>query len=334
MEEKNKPVSDEWNPTEYEIYIKDDAVSENDVAEFKTQEESLLPPKKKNKKGKRKAATTAVAIVILIAAVLCGYFILKDRILPNDSGSGGGSPVGIKSSVRVTFPEGYTVYQMAQLLEEKKVCSAEDFMKAANTPVEGIDIENSNDRVFLLEGYLFPDTYDFYIGEDASSVVKRFIKNYNSKVGEATKQKANQLGYSMDEMLTLASIIQKECDKDIAECKNVSSVFHNRLSQSKNSYLGSDVTYFYLKNMAEHLGGSESEEFDRYLLNYYTYSPYRKGLPAGPICNPGLKAIEAAVSPAQTEYLYFLTDASGEKFYYAQTYEQHLKNGKEAGIMD
>ena len=86
--------------------------------------------------------------------------------------------------------------------------------------------------------------------------------------------------------------------------------------------------------MAEHLGGSESEEFDRYLLNYYTYSPYRKGLPAGPICNPGLKAIEAAVSPANTNYIYFLTDASGEKFYYAETYEQHLKNGKEAGIMN
>lgn len=334
MEDKNKTYSDGWDPTEYEIYTKEETEKESAEIPLNTGEDEVLPKKRKSKKSKRKAVTTAVAVIILIAALACGYFFLKDRVLPGENNSGGGSSPIIKSSVRVTFPEGYTVYQMAQLLQENKVCSAEDFMKAADTPVDGIEINNADERVFLLEGYLFPDTYDFYIGEDAQSVVKRFIKNYNSKVGEATKQKARQLGYTMDEMLTLASIIQKECDKDIAECQNVSSVFHNRLKQSKNSYLGSDVTYFYLKNMAEHLGGSESEEFDRYLLNYYTYSPYRKGLPAGPICNPGLKAIEAAVSPANTNYIYFLTDASGEKFYYAETYEQHLKNGKEAGIMN
>ena len=79
---------------------------------------------------------------------------------------------------------------------------------------------------------------------------------------------------------------------------------------------------------------ADSENFDRLLENYYTYSPYRKGLPSGPICNPGIKAIEAALNPNDTDYQFFLTDKSGTKFYYASTYEQHLKNGKEAGIMN
>ena len=137
----------------------------------------------------------------------------------------------------------------------------------------------------------------------------------------------------MDEMLTLASIIQKECDFGIEECKNVSSVFHNRLKNSRETYLGSDVTYFYLKNMADYLGGSDSEKFDFLLTKYYTYNKYRKGLPAGAICNPGIKAITAAVEPADTDYYYFLTDETATEFYYAETYSQHLANGKKAGIM-
>ncbi len=238
------------------------------------------------------------------------------------------------NTVRITFPEGYTIYQMAELLEKNNVCSKNDFYLAVNTPVEGIEISNSQDRAFLLEGYIFPDTYDFYFNESASSVVNRFIENYKRKITPEMQEKADSLGYSMDEILTLASIIQKECDFDIAECQNVSSVFHNRLNASKQGYLGSDVTYFYLKNMADYLGGKDSVKFDTLLEKYYTYSPYRKGLPAGPICNPGIKAITAALNPAQTDYYYFLTDASGKDFYYAATYEKHLQNGKEAGIMD
>lgn len=153
------------------------------------------------------------------------------------------------------------------------------------------------------------------------------------------KQRAAVLGYSMDEMLTLASIIQKECDADIEECANVSSVFHNRLKNSASfPKLQSDVTTFYiteaLKDKLGYTDGIELEaqndEVKKYMQLYSTY--YCNGLPAGPICNPGLKAINAALHPASTDYLFFLTDESGESFYYAATIAEHNKNGKIAGI--
>ncbi|MBP3327924.1 MAG: endolytic transglycosylase MltG [Clostridia bacterium] len=294
------------------------------------EEEKIAPPP--SKKKSKVVPVVIVALIVLFCGAFAGAFLFKDEIknviTPTTT-----VPPKPTNVVTVTFPEGYTVYQMGMLLQEKGVCSKDDFYHAANSPVDGIEIANPEERAFLLEGYLFPDTYEFYLNEDPKSVIGRFIDNYNQKITPEIKQKAAALGYTMDEMLTLASIIQKECDFGIEECKNVSSVFHNRLKNSRETYLGSDVTYFYLKNMADYLGGSDSEKFDFLLTKYYTYNKYRKGLPAGAICNPGIKAITAAVEPADTDYYYFLTDETATEFYYAETYSQHLANGKKAGIM-
>ena len=294
------------------------------------EEEKIAPPP--SKKKSKVVPVVIVALIVLFCGAFAGAFLFKDEIknfiTPTTT-----VPPKPTNVITVTFPEGYTIYQMGMLLQEKGVCSKDDFYRAANSPVDGIEIANPEERAFLLEGYLFPDTYEFYLNEDPKSVIGRFIDNYNKKITPEIKQKAADLGYTMDEMLTLASIIQKECDFDIEECKNVSSVFHNRLKNSRETYLGSDVTYFYLKNMADYLGGSDSEKFDFLLTKYYTYNKYRKGLPAGAICNPGIKAITAAVEPADTDYYYFLTDETATEFYYAETYSQHLANGKKAGIM-
>lgn len=243
------------------------------------------------------------------------------------------------NTVTVTFPEGYTVIQIAEKLEQNNVCSAQAFLEACKKPVAGIDIENSEDRVYLLEGYIFPDTYEFYLESDAQEVVDRFIENYNLKITDEMKTRAQTLGYTMDQMLTLASIIQKECDADIEECANVSSVFHNRLKNSDSfPKLESDVTTFYitenLKNVLGYQDGvkldDQNDEVKKYMNLYSTY--YCRGLPSGPICNPGLKAINAALHPADTDYLFFLTDESGEHFYYASTIAEHNANGKTAGL--
>lgn len=243
------------------------------------------------------------------------------------------------NTVTVTFPEGYTVLQIAEKLEANKVCTAEAFLAECQKPVADIEIKNSDERVFLLEGYIFPDTYEFYYDSSPVTVVNKFIENYKSKITDDMKQRAAVLGYSMDEMLTLASIIQKECDADIEECANVSSVFHNRLKNSASfPKLQSDVTTFYiteaLKDKLGYTDGIELEaqndEVKKYMQLYSTY--YCNGLPSGPICNPGLKAINAALHPASTDYLFFLTDESGESFYYAATIAEHNKNGKIAGI--
>ena len=313
------------NLDKYKKYLNE----EEDVIIPKEEGKIAPPPSKKKSKV---VPVVIVALIVLFCGAFTGAFLFKDEIknviTPTTT-----VPPKPTNVITVTFPEGYTIYQMGMLLQEKGVCSKDDFYRAANSPVEGIEIANPEERAFLLEGYLFPDTYEFYLNEDPKSVIGRFIDNYNKKITPEIKQKAADLGYTMDEMLTLASIIQKECDFDIEECKNVSSVFHNRLKNSRETYLGSDVTYFYLKNMADYLGGSDSEKFDFLLTKYYTYNKYRKGLPAGAICNPGIKAITAAVEPADTDYYYFLTDETATEFYYAETYSQHLANGKKAGIM-
>lgn len=248
------------------------------------------------------------------------------------------STTTVKNTVTVTFPEGFTIMQIAERLEENNVCSKEAFLQVCNEPYEGIEITNPEDRIFLLEGYVFADTYEFYFNSDAKTVLKKFIDNFNKKVTPEIKAKAEALGYTLDEMLTLASIIQMECDKDIAECVNVSSVFHNRLKSPSFPKLQSDVTTFYItQKLGDYLGykkdvklSDQSVEIQHYMNLYSTY--YCNGLPVGPICSPSLKAITAAVTPADTDYVYFLTDATGEDFYYASTLAQHNRNGKTAGL--
>lgn len=244
----------------------------------------------------------------------------------------------VSNTVRVTFPEGFTVLEIAERLEENDVCSAEDFLAVCNMPYEGIETENPDERVFLLEGYVFPDTYEFYYNSSAESVLKKFIDNYNAKITDEIKAQAQAMGFTVDEILTLASIIQRECDEDIAECANVSSVFHNRLKSPSFPRLQSDVTTYYIsRKLADYLGYDSEKKKDEqnetvrmYMELYSTY--YCTGLPAGPICNPGMKAIRAALEPAETDYVYFLTDPTGKDFYYASTLAEHNKNGKAAGL--
>lgn len=243
-----------------------------------------------------------------------------------------------ENTVTVTFPEGFTVTQIAERLEENGVCSAEDFLTACNTPQEGIEIPNPEERVFLLEGYVFADTYEFYLDCDAGTVLKKFIDNFNTKIDSEIRSQAETAGFTVDEILTLASMIQKECDEDISECANVSSVFHNRLKRSDFSQLQSDPTTFYITDiLGERLGyisgeklENQNEDVQKYMNLYSTY--YCKGLPAGPICNPSMKAIRAALEPADTDYVFFLTDATGKDFYYASTIVEHNANGVKAGL--
>lgn len=245
------------------------------------------------------------------------------------------------NTAKVTIPEGYTLLQIADELEKSGVCSADEFLTVCNTPRDDIDIEieNADKRVFQLEGYLFPDTYEFYLNCDAESVVKKFINNFNEKITDEIKKQTEEKGFTVDEIIILASMIQKECDEDFDECANVSSVFHNRLKRSDFSKLQSDPTSFYIKRtLGEYLGydsnlklEQQSEKVQWYMNNYSTY--YCEGLPVGPICNPGMKAIRAALNPADTKYVYFLTDDTCKNFYYAETYSRHLKNGRDAGII-
>lgn len=238
-------------------------------------------------------------------------------------------PVTARPTVRVTVPEGYTVYDIALLLEDKEVCASEEFIQAVMNPPEdnafAASIPNPEDRPFLLEGYVFPDTYEFFVGESAPAALDRFLKNTAKKLTQEHYERAEELGYTMDEILIMASMIQKESGF-AAEDPKVSSVLHNRLNNKSFPMLQFNVTFEYLDNAVQpyyaagHEGDEEYSARARYNHLYNTY--VRTGLPVGPICNPGLGAINAALYPADTEYLYFLTDKD-KNYYYSKTYAEH-----------
>ena len=226
------------------------------------------------------------------------------------------------NTVRVTFPEGLTVPEYGQLLEENGVCSLDSFLEAVNNP-EGDtsflpEIGNADERPFLLEGYLFPDTYEFMTPSSPQTVIKKMLVNYQNKITDEYRARAAELGYTMDEILRIASIIQEEATTP--EMKNVSSVLHNRL-KNPGGKLECDVTIFYLeKDVKPYV-----EDIAPYTEKYNAYKCV--GLPAGPITNVGLDAIEAALYPADTDYFFFVTDEN-MNFYYAVTYQEHLVNVK------
>ena len=223
-------------------------------------------------------------------------------------------------TVKITFREGLCVPEYAQLLEENGICSAADFLAAVNAP-EGdfsfvSEIPNPEQRPFLLEGYLFPDTYEFYLNMSAQKVLSKFLANYNSKITNAYRTRAAELGYSVDEILRIASIIQEEATDP--EMKKVSSVLHNRLNSAYGK-LECDVTVHYLTDFV-------APYVDDVSVYSELYNAYKVvGLPAGPITNVGINAIEAALYPAQTDYYFFLTDEQGN-FHYAATWDEHSSN--------
>lgn len=235
----------------------------------------------------------------------------------------------VPNTVRVTFPEGKTVLQVAGLLEENGVCSAADFLQAvAESDSEYAAPLRGQDRPFLLEGYVFPDTYEFYKNESASMALSRFLTNFSRKYTDAQQTRAQELGMTTDEVLTLASIIQAEAGVP-SEMPKVSAVLHNRLERGMR--LQCDVTYYYLKNaVMPYLcpDGWDDAVYEKYADLYYTYRI--DGLPLGAICNPGSDAIAAALYPADTDDLYFVTDADGN-YYYSPTYEAHQKICREIG---
>lgn len=238
-------------------------------------------------------------------------------------------------TVRVTFPEGLTAKQIAEKLEENKVCSAEDFMALVQGEYYAAlsydfipEIENTENKAFVLEGYIFPDTYEFYKGESAETALARFLKNTDVKLTEEYRQRAQELGYTTDEIITLASIIQEEAG-DPEEMPLVSSVLHNRIESPDYGRLQCDVTINYVNdNITEspYLSGDTA----KYAELYNTYKC--TGLPAGAICNPGLDAIEAALYPADTDYFFFVTDEDWN-YYYAETYDEHKVNCQAVGLV-
>lgn len=230
----------------------------------------------------------------------------------------------------LSFPEGWTIQQIAKRLDKAGVCDEKLFYQTLKSgdfsefAFVKPAFENSK-KYIALEGYLYPDTYEFYVNETATSVIRRFLKNFDEKFPKEYRDRANELGMSIDEVITLASIIEKEA-ADVSQMKTISSVFHNRLKDPANfPLLGSDATTDYVKNYIK--PNVSNEAYNAYKAAYDTYNSACRGLPAGPICNPGKDAIEAALYPSDTDYLYFCHNFNGDgKIYLAKTYAKHKEN--------
>ena len=238
------------------------------------------------------------------------------------------------STVTVTIPEGFTAVQIAERLEENEVCSAEAFMTEINDieKLKGIyrfiDEISTESKAFYLEGYIFPDTYEFYKNEGAAAALSRFLKNTESKLTDEYYTRADELGFTMDEIITLASIVQSESGYP-DENKLVSSVLHNRIKSPYYGRLQCDVTIAYINTYISdslYLDG----DTERFKELYNTYKC--KGLPAGAICNPGRDCIVAALYPEETDYYFFVTDKD-MNYYYNKTFDAHLAKCRELGLM-
>ncbi|NKB82289.1 MAG: endolytic transglycosylase MltG [Nitrospirales bacterium] len=211
----------------------------------------------------------------------------------------------------VTIPEGYSLIQVAGLLEEKRLINRQAFLHTAR---DQAFIQSLGLHVSSLEGYLFPDTYYFARPVNPKTVIQSFIRRLQETLTADLKHRAKDMGMPIHAVLTLASIIEKETANS-DERNLISGVFHNRLRQ--NIPLQSDPTVVYALRAFD---GNITKQDLRVNSPYNTYRVL--GLPPGPIANPGKAAIEAALYPATTDFLYFVSRNNGSHKFSA-TLDEH-----------
>lgn len=249
--------------------------------------------------------------------------------------------------VTVMFPEGYNCAQIFKVLEEKGVCSAADLEAYAAEGelkeywfLEGV----ARGSKYCLEGYLAPDTYEFYKNDEPRRIIEKLLNEFDDRFTDKMKsdfetiqeQYADMLrsaGFSssyiaehtltLHQVVTLASVVQKEAASD-SECFDIASVFYNRLANPNILSLGADATVYYA--LGDYFGDIEELTAE----HLATDSPYNtrknQGIPPGPICNMGVQALYAALEPSDTEYLYFVYDKNASAHRFATSKSEHEQN--------
>lgn len=240
------------------------------------------------------------------------------------------STVSYRETVTLTLPEGWNSFQMAKAAAEAGLCTEEEYLAAANAIDYDFDwmkdISTDENKLTILEGFLYPETYSFYTDATARDIVTTQLREFEKKVlTEENKTALKDSGFTLEEWVIFASIVQKE-SASVEEMYNVSSVFHNRLSNASeypmlqscttNNFIWDYVEPYYNDNVPQAV-----------LDAYDTYD--RNGLPIGAIANAGLDAFDASLHPNDTPYYFFVTDVE-YTHYYAVTYQQHLANIEKA----
>jgi UPF0755 protein len=234
-----------------------------------------------------------------------------------------------RNEKRITIVEGATNKQIENILKEKGLVTSNSFQSALS---EDYDFDyNDLGQTFSFEGFLFPDTYTFDANYTAEDIVSRMLKNFESKITDQMLADMQKKNLSMKEVIILASIIEREVGRSSSvkitdqvkatmqkEREYVASVFYNRLEIGMA--LQSDATVNYITGKNDRRANLEDIKVNS---PYNTYVV--KGLPPGPISNPGLDSIRAAIYAPDTDYLYFLSDPNGVA-YFGRTLEEHNAN--------
>ncbi len=227
----------------------------------------------------------------------------------------------IEQGVKVTIPEGFVITQIASLFESKDLGNKNEFLDLAKTgefDYEFLQFEASSSLKYKLEGFIYPDTYYFFEDATSEDIIEILLNTFEKKVWEKLKTASNEKGYNHLQLLTIASIVEKEAVVD-NERDKIAGVFFNRLEIDMS--LQSCATVQYALN---------KEKFSKVVTLEETqipspYNTYRyPGLPPGPISNPGIKSIEAVINPDTNKYLYFVAKGDGSH-YFSLTYDEHLE---------
>ena len=237
-------------------------------------------------------------------------------------------------TVRITFKEGLTLGQMGEVVAEvkdangKQIWTKEQFLKACEKDYD-FEFEKYMQQSFLrlkkYEGYLYPDTYEFFVDDNAEVIVKRMLTEFQEKIVIPLRDQIDKSGMTFDQVITLASIVQAEAGA-ADQMAGIAGVFRNRLDNpDKFPKLESCVTRDYANDVVA-VYTTNQEQLD----GYNTYVCY--GLPAGPICNPFVEAVKAVLEPERNGYFYFCHNTETKEIFYGRTLSEHEQNMRKAGL--
>lgn len=237
-----------------------------------------------------------------------------------------GSNSASRQQVTVTIPEGFTVQQIFERLEEYGVSTVERLNEMAATHdyafsfLQEIPLGDPN----RLEGYLFPDTYDFYMGEDPKTAINKMLVNFDRRYTDEMREDTTEMGYTVRDIVIIASMIERETDG--TDRAAIASVIYNRLNNTSAEtvgMLGVDATLVYA------LGRPITQADYTADTPYNTYT--NQGLPPGPISNPGMESINAAMNPEDTNYYYYALGSDGKHQFFRTLAEQQAFIAQQRG---
>lgn len=230
---------------------------------------------------------------------------------------------GDKDLVKLTIPEGYSIEDIAKSVEDKGICSKDEFIKDVKDYKLPSFVKNNNKKRYNLEGYLYPDTYLIEKGSNANDVIKSMLDRFEDVLKQAEDETKVEISdEDVEKIVTIASMIEREA-RVPSDRPLISSVIYNRLEKDMKLQIDAAVIYA--------LGYHVDVVLNKHLEVDSPYNVYKyKGLPVGPIANPGLDCIKAALLPEKTDYLYYIMKDNGSH-YFTNNYEDFLNKKKELG---